>query len=265
MHKKMRLTLLFFIGKGGGSMRIAICDDKVKDQELLTKALKGWDQTKKPECYCDGASFLAAAQKPDQEYIDIAFLDIYILGENGVEIAKKLKRISPETSIVFVSTSEEYAVDAFSIQALHYLIKPVTTEEVGEALRRLRLHSGRKRPMIVLNIGRDSRTVYLDEIIYIQSTRHMKEVFLTDGRQIRVWTPLEELETELGRNFLKLGRGTLVNMEQIEQMGVNTCIVRSGVRLELPRRERTAIHAAYDNFLFTRLSERTGFEEGGRP
>lgn len=107
--------------------------------------------------------------------------------------------------------------------------------------------------------------MYLDEICYIQSVKHMKEVFLTGGRLIRVWTSMEELEARLGRDFLRLGRGTFVNMEQIEQMGVDTCILRSGIRLDLPRRERTAIRAAYDNFLFTRLSEKKGFDREVHP
>ena len=59
---------------------------------------------------------------------DIVFLDIYMLREDGVDIARILNKISPETRIVFVTTSEEHAVSAFSLDALHYLVKPVTTE-----------------------------------------------------------------------------------------------------------------------------------------
>ena len=241
-------------------MRIAVCDDSVKDQEQFIKALQGYDPTKQPECYFSGASLLEAAQKSDHEYIDIVFLDVYMPGENGVAVAKELKRVSPKTGIVFLTTSEEHAVDAFSLHALHYLVKPVTTEGVVEAFRRLAQLAGRKRPMIALNIGHENQTVYLDEICYIQSTKHMKEVYLTGGRLIRVWTPMEELEKDLGGDFLKLGRGTLVNLEQIEQMGMDSCILRSGIRLEFPRRERSVIRAAYDNFLFARLAERKGYD-----
>lgn len=242
-------------------MRIAVCDDSVKDQEQFIKALQGWDPTRTPECYCDGASLLAAAGKPDQEYFDIVFLDIYMPGENGVEIATELKRVSPKTGIVFVTTSEEHAVEAFSLHALHYLVKPVTTEGVVEAFARLTQLTARKRPMISLNIGYERRAVYLDEICYLQSANHATEVYLSGGRQLRLWTPLNELEAKLDENFLKLSRGTIVNMEQIELMGVDSCILRDGTRLDFPRRERTAIRAAYDNFLFARLAERTGFDE----
>lgn len=239
-------------------MRIAICDDIRTEQEQFIKALHGWDPSRTPERFFDGASFLAAAK--ETPHFDIAFLDIYMPGENGVDIAKELQKLSPETGIVFITTSEEHAVDAFSLHALHYLVKPVTTEGVTEAFRRLALTASKKRPVITLTTGRGSSTVYLDEIYCLQSLNHAVEISLTGGRQIKVWTPLGELEPKLGSDFLKINRGTIVNMEQIEQMGVDACMLRNGVRLEFSRRGRAFIRAAYDDYLFSRLSGRTGFD-----
>ena len=97
-------------------MRIAICDDSHSEQEQFIKALHGWDASRTPERFSDGASFLAAAK--ETPHFDIVFLDIYMPGENGVDIGKELQKLSPETGIVFVTTSEEHAVDAFSLHAL---------------------------------------------------------------------------------------------------------------------------------------------------
>ena len=241
-------------------MRIAICDDEQKSWEQLTAALHGWDPTRQPECFSNGAALLEAARDQGKEYFDIAFLDIYMPGENGVDIAEELHRLSPKTGIVFVTTSREHAVDAFSLHALHYLVKPITTEGVVEAFRRLAQRQSQKRSAITLTAGHDSHTVYLDELSYIQSANHATEVFLTRGGQIRVWTPLNELESRLGESFLKINRGTIVNMEQIEQMGIDSCMLRDGTRLDFTRRERGAIRAAYDNYLFSRLSQRQGFD-----
>lgn len=166
-------------------MRIAICDDSYREQEQFIEALHGWDPSRTPERFSDGASFLAAAK--ETPHFDIVFLDIYMPGENGVDIAKELQRLSPETGVVFVTTSEEHAVEAFSLHALHYLVKPVTTEKVVEAFRRLTLLAP-KRPMITLTTGRDSFTVYLDEIYCLQIVNRAVEISLTGGRQIKIWT-----------------------------------------------------------------------------
>ena len=151
-------------------------------------------------------------------------------------------------------------MDAFSLHALHYLVKPVITEQVVEAFRRLTLLQSPKRSTILLTAGRENYTVYLDEIYCLQIVNRAVEISLTGGRQMKVWTPLGELEPKLGSDFLKINRGTIVNMEQIEQMGVDTCMLRNGMRLDFSRRERSSIRAVYDNYLFTRLSEPKGFD-----
>lgn len=243
-------------------MRIAICDDCQREQEQLIKALHGWDPTRRPECFVTGTDLLEAAKQ--EPTFDIVFMDIYMQGENGVEVAGLLKQLSPETGIVFVTTSEEHAVEAFSLQALHYLVKPVTTEGIVEAFRRLTQFQSTRRPMVSFTTRRGSHVVYMDEIYYLKSMDHAVDIYLTGGRQLRLWIPLMEAEQKLNENFLKLNRSTIANMEQIEQMGTRDCVMRDGTRLEFARRDRTAIRAAYDNFLFARLSGRIAFGTGVR-
>ena len=89
-------------------MRIAVLDDDRQETEALEEALRGWDPTRSAECFADGASLLAAAKV--QPPFTVAFIDIYLPKENGVEIAKELASISPKTDIVFVTTSREHAV-----------------------------------------------------------------------------------------------------------------------------------------------------------
>lgn len=244
-------------------MRIAVCDDSTTAREQFLSALRGWDPARQAECYADGASLLAAAREPGQADFDIVFLDIYMPGEDGVDIARALQSISPKTGIVFITTSREHAVDAFSLHALHYLIKPVTSQGVAEAFRRLAQLTARPRPMIVLNTGHDSLNVYLDEICYIQSVKHVKEIYLTGNRLVKVWGSLEELESKLDRSFLRINRGTIVNMEKIERMSVDACILRDGTRLYLTRRKHALIRAAYDDYLFSRLSGNENFAGRG--
>ncbi len=236
------------------TVRIAICEDDEEEREQLVGALRGWDSTRSAELFPDGDSLLkAAVRKP---HFSIAFLDIYLPGENGMDIAERLRKISPETGIVFVTTSTEHAVQAFSMRALHYLVKPVTTRGVVEAFRRLSQFQMRRRSAISLTSGRDSYTVYQDEIYCLESFNHTVEITLVGGRVLKVREPLRELEQKLDQTFLKINRGTVVNMEHIEQMSPNTCILRSGKRLAVTGRKHGEVQAAYNDFLFSRLSER---------
>ena len=96
-------------------MRIALCEDDQMECKQFLKALKGWDPTRTAEVFYNGASLLEAARK--EPHFSIAFLDIYLPKENGMEVAAKLRKISPETGLVFVTTSSEHAIEAFSLQA----------------------------------------------------------------------------------------------------------------------------------------------------
>lgn len=66
-----------------------------------------------------------------------AFLDIRLRGMLGIELAKEIKEARPETRIIFCSAYTEYAMDAFSVHAIGYLLKPITEEKVREALRQI--------------------------------------------------------------------------------------------------------------------------------
>lgn len=240
-------------------MRIAVCDDDPRELEHFEKALQGWDPTRKAEKFLDGASLLEAAKgAPD---FDIAFLDIYLPGENGVDIAKALREVSPETGIVFVTTSTEHAVDAFSLNALHYLVKPVTTQGVVEAFRRLTELRRKQRETISFAVGTNRITVFLDQICLLEGDNHVVTISLSDGRRLKVWKPFSELEQKLGGSFLRINRGIIVNMDYIAQMGANTCTLQDGAQLPIAVRQSAAIRAAYDDYVFEQLSRRKSFSE----
>ncbi|MDO4290107.1 MAG: LytTR family DNA-binding domain-containing protein [Eggerthellaceae bacterium] len=261
-------------------MRIAVCEDDAAEREQLARVLEACDPSMSVECFADGAALLGAARvhagapenaraqsgvhtgAPFEQPFDIAFIDVYLERENGVDVARDLRASFPEIALVFVTSSREHAVEAFSLNALHYLVKPVTAEGVAEVLNRFGQSFAKRRPAVAFSLGRESRTVYLDDICCIQSFGHDKELLLVDGRRMRVRQSMEELEQTLGASFLKLNRGTIVNMEHIERMAPDFCLLRDGTRLDFARRERANVRAAYDDYLFAHLSE-SGKGAGG--
>ena len=238
-------------------MRIAVCDDDLREREQFEEALEAWDPTRTAEVFSNGASLLAAAK----EYppFDIAFLDIYLPREDGMNIAKSLREASPETEIVFVTTSTEHAVDAFSVRALHYIVKPVTTEDIVECFHRLAKRRRDRRGRVTLAVGSERYTVFLDQICLIESDNHTVNVSLADGRSLKVRMSFKEVEAKLNENFLRINRGIVVNMDYIAQMRADACILQNGVQLPIAIRRSTAIRAAYDDYVFDRLSERKEF------
>ena len=104
-------------------MHIAVLeDDKNELAELLLALKEGWDPIGAVGCYDSSEQLLLNSTVND---FDIAFLDIYMNDESGIDIAQKLLEISPNTEIVFTTASLDHAIKAFELNALHYLIKPV--------------------------------------------------------------------------------------------------------------------------------------------
>lgn len=85
---------------------------------------------------CEGAE--EALEQAEQKKFDIAFLDIQMPGMSGVELAKKIKKVSPDTNIIFSTAYQEYAGEAFEIHASGYITKPLTVEKVSRELDNLR-------------------------------------------------------------------------------------------------------------------------------
>ena len=107
-------------------LRLAICDDRTEDRERLCRLLKEYGQYNNLELTVDqwstGEDFLLSFAPGRYQLV---FLDIYMKQINGVETARTIREQDEDCAIVFVTTSPEHAVEGFSVNALHYLLKPL--------------------------------------------------------------------------------------------------------------------------------------------
>ena len=106
-------------------IKIAVCDDLAEDSENITRLLSEYTDKKnlyvKIEEFSSGEAFLSSYTS----VYSLVFMDIFMSGMNGMETAKKLISRNSRVQIVFGSTSTEFAAEAFDIEALHYMVKPV--------------------------------------------------------------------------------------------------------------------------------------------
>ena len=240
-------------GQGQYDIRVAICDDDKQERAKLLEVLQEVYPAMEVECFDKGQELLRAAK--ERPAFNIVFLDIYMPDENGVDIAKEIQSISPQTGIVFVTSSREFAVEAFSLRALHYIVKPIVAKDVKEAFNRLMRMRQKQETIIKVIVGRETKKLRQNQICRIQSVNHKTEILLKTNETLSVWVPLSELEGKLDDNFLKIQRGTIVNMAYIKQMSIKECILKDGTHVLLSRKERMKIKETYDDFIFSQLLE----------
>lgn len=195
-------------------MRIAICDDErveiVKIQNTIAE-IQGNFQI---DTFRSGKAMMEAAR--NAKY-DIAFCDIYMKDENGLDTAKELLTLSPDTAIVFITTSKEHAVEAFSIQALHYLIKPIRPEDVAEVFRRFGLKR-EPRHTLTLRIERNVTLLFQDDIIRVEGQRHRVFITTTRDTNFSIWKSYGEISALLDDTFLHIKKGASINMRYVSKM-----------------------------------------------
>ena len=96
-----------------------------------------------------------AIEEAEKKKFEVAFLDVEMPGMSGVELAKKIKKISPQTNIIFSTAYQKYAGEAFSLHASGYITKPLTVEKVSAELENLRhpIEAGDDRGLRVQAFG----------------------------------------------------------------------------------------------------------------
>ena len=116
-------------------MKIAIVDDIKEYRESSGKAAFMWAKDRKQAVtikgYKSGESFLSALQT---ESFDIVFMDIYMEGLTGIEAAAKLREISMDTLLIFMTTSIDHMAEAFPCHAFDYIMKPVDEARLYKTL-----------------------------------------------------------------------------------------------------------------------------------
>lgn len=116
-------------------MNIIAVDDERPALRMLEKAIKTAKQDCSLVCFSKAAD---AVRHAETNIVDVAFLDINMVGMDGLSLAKCLISIYSKINILFVTGYREYAIDAFSLPASGYILKPVNPEAIALELSRLR-------------------------------------------------------------------------------------------------------------------------------
>jgi len=166
------------------------------------------------------AAELVRAKKPD-----VVFLDIQLPGETGFDL---LEKISPACRIIFVTAFDAYAIRAFEVNALDYLLKPINPARLAQAIERLMIHdSASVAPVraleyedrLFIEVDEHSRFLKVSDIIVISAMGDYSQIFSCDGQKSLVLKPLKDWEERLpAKHFTRIHRSTIININYVERV-----------------------------------------------
>jgi two-component system LytT family response regulator len=153
---------------------------------------------------------------------DVVFLDVQMIGASGFDL---LEQNEADFQTIFVTAYDEYAIRAFEVNALDYLLKPVNPERLKQAIERLPLSNENTKKtleyddFLFVNTGRHSKFIKVGSIKCITAADVYSEVSADNGEKFLLLKPLNEWEEKLpGKNFMRIHRSTIVNFEYVEKV-----------------------------------------------
>ena len=213
---------------------IAICEDETYLLEELRKKAEAYLKTRhypaEIRTFTSGEDLLK-----EQRTFDLILLDLMLPGINGLETAK---RLSSKSRIIFITSYREYAVDAFEVEAVHYLLKPVTDERLYQAMDRALKQSKQAddRTLALIKSG-STHILPIRDILYCEVFDHRVCIHTAQGNYEYSGT-LDMLEGKLDGRFFRCHRSYLINMSHVVGQEKGTALVSNGNRVLISRRKQ---------------------------
>lgn len=158
--------------------------------------------------------------------VDAVFLDIAMPGLTGLELARVLSQFKTPPQVVFVTAHDEHAVDAFELNAVDYVLKPVRTDRLAEAVRRVVEAASTGLPedqddSIAIELGGVTRFVSRAEVRYVEAHGDYARLHTASGSHL-LRVPLASLEEDWREaGFLRIHRSLLVALRHVEEVRVD--------------------------------------------
>lgn len=233
-------------------MQIAVCDDIQKELKQIRTALDTYTKAH-PEYHFDIDEYRSAgdvlyALEKGKIY-DIALLDICMPDVLGTDVAEEMLVKNPNMGVVFLTTSDEYAITAFAMNAAHYLLKPFSQEQFNEALDRA-VRKTEEQAFLFLVCVDGMHRVCAHEIIFIESQNHYLMIRLSSGETLRMRKKLSQMFEEIQEHteFIQVGVSYIVNLMFVRRVDGNTFEIENGVRIPIPRRSSVEVKKTYMDF-----------------
>ncbi len=224
---------------------VAICEDEGYILEELRRKVEKYINRKSLDAsiktFMSGEELLKAKKK-----LDIILLDLMLPGIDGLEVARQ---ISSRSRIIFVTSYREYAVEAFDVNAVHYLVKPVTEERLFLALdRAINQTEQMDNQALTLIKGGKTQVIFIRDILYCEVFNHQVRIHTVHGTYDYFGT-LDMLETKLDERFFRCHRSFVVNMSCVAGQEKGIAILTNGEKIFISRRKQTDFIQRLLNFL----------------
>ncbi len=240
---------------------IALCDDELAELEKLEKLLSDYEKNH------SGLDFMTRHFENTDELLymvreenympDLIFMDIYMPdGERnssplGMKAAKELRNMNYKGKIIFLTTSKEYALDAFDVDAFQYMVKPVSEDKLFLSLNNLLKEiEEEQKKVILLKIEGTLVRVSINDIVYCEAQGKKQWLYLINGTRYPLRMTMAEIYELLShyQEFVRIGVAFIVNLGYIGSLNAKEIHMDNGMKIYLPRGTYKVLREQYFSY-----------------
>lgn len=216
---------------------IAICEDEPYFLENINRLLNQYLEDKKIETsvknYVNGEEFLISGQDAD-----IVLMDIELPGLDGMKVVERLRDQGNHAQVIFVTVYREYVFQAFDVEAIHYILKPIDPVKffaaMDKAMERI-IH--RSDNALMISTGKISLKILTRNIRFCEVYNH-EVVIHTTTQTYNYPGTLDSLEEELDDSFYRCHRSYIVNMNYVTARESDIAYIEGGDKVLISRRKQ---------------------------
>lgn len=231
-------------------IHIAFCDDDFDDVLKMTRLVDEYKIEKSLNCvyetFDNGLDLISFIESGNR--FDIYCLDIIMPKLNGIVVAKEIRNVDKNAIIIFYTSSVEFALDAYSVSAANYILKPITKEKFfssfDEVIERLEMS---KEEIFIINSKDSLQSILISNLVYMETSNRCVIYHLVTGRTIESTQSFNECcDVLLNYSyFIKTHRSYVVNMNYINSIKRTEIVLHNQVKIPIPRGQVNEIKASY--------------------
>ncbi len=237
-------------------MRIAICDDDALCREEALAATNEFlarsGHTAAVEVFSHSDDVIDAVEK--RGGFDLYILDVVMPHTDGIALGEALRGLGCDGKIIYLTSSDEFALHSYRVKAFDYLLKPIDREKFFSCVTSAAAEISERKGKSVLVKTKDATVkVSLDRILYAALARRAIEYVLTDGKRLestQIRSSFLEATTDLvaDARFFRSGASLVLNLGNITEIGADSLTFKGGETLNFGKKALREIRSAWCEF-----------------
>lgn len=240
-------------------MHIAVCDDNIEELARIASLLENFrHELDSSVTYETFTSVLELMETMRTRQFDLLLLDILMPGFTGMEAAKDIRRSGNDIPIIFLTSSREFAVESYRVEASDYILKPARKEELFPSINKLLIRYKQEDSYLTIKTGNGIIKLPFSQIVYVEVINRSVHFALVNGEIKKAYGYLTDYKSDLlnDPHFFNPHRSYIVNLRQVTELSKEGFSTKINKTIPIARDAFSKAKAAYMKHLLSAKERR---------